>query len=147
MILLTTILAQGRLSRRLQGLESAFKPSETETTDWGTPLLLVAAIIGIVLVMLVSQRIRRRQAGELFANQPYRLFSHVLKELGVGFGDRLLMRRAARKCGLRQPAVMLFNPDLMERTIGRWADTISVSPLRTHVRQRLEAVIALAFAK
>ena len=146
MIPLPAILAQAQYAKKGEEFARAFKQAHAQSPNWGIICALAAAFLAVVLALLITRRIRRKQSGELFAQNPYRLFSYVLKELGVEFSDRLLGRWAARKCGLRQPAVMLFNPDLMERTVGHWADSLSIGPLRRHARDRLNALAAKAFA-
>ena len=146
MITLPAILAQTQYAKKGAEFGSAFKRAHAQGPDWRIIFALTAVFLAVVLALLITRRIRRKQSGELFAQKPYRLFSYVLKELGVGFSDRLLVRWAARKCSLRQPAVMLFNPDLMERTVGHWADSLRIGLLRRHARDRLNALAAKAFA-
>lgn len=145
MIPLSAILAQTRLTQRLKSLEDAFKQANTAPPDWGTIAVLITVLAAVIFALVLTRRIRQRQSGELFAKRPYKLFAYALRELGVRYSDRVLARMAARSCGLRQPTVMLFSPDLMESTIGHWANSLALGPLRRHARERFNVIAAKAF--
>lgn len=137
---LLCILAQAKFSRRMKGLEAAFKQANTEKPDQSIIFILIAVILAVVVALLVARRLRRRKTGEMFANRPYKLFTWSLKRLGIGWLDRVLLRHAARQCGLRQPTVMLFSEELLQRTVGQWIDRINFTPFRNHARSRYEVL-------
>jgi len=137
--------AQVDYATRIQGLQGAFRRSGNEPTDFRN-LYFFLAIVAVLLVLLVIARnVQQRSGGEPNLRKPYALFAHLLRKLGVGPADRLLLRYAARKCRLRQPTVMLLHPDLLWNSVGRWADSLSFAPFRDYARQRLAAVAARAF--
>jgi hypothetical protein len=69
----------------------------------------------------------------------------MLKELGVGWLDRTLLRLAARRSELPQPTVMLFTPELWQKYAGGWAKSIGIPPIRSYVLNRVRAVTQKAF--
>jgi hypothetical protein len=73
------------------------------------------------------------------------LFSQVLKKMGVGPADRLLMRSLAKDTHLQQPTVMLFSHDLFKEHAVRWLDTISLKAVEVHAQRRLEVIAGRAF--
>ncbi len=137
--------AQVDYATRVQGLQGAFRRSGAEPTDFRN-LYFFLAIVAVLLVLLVIARnVQQRGGSEPSPRKPYALFSHMLRKLGVGLTDRVLLRYAARKCHLRQPTVMLLHPDLLWNSVGRWADSLTFAPFRDYARQRLAAVAARAF--
>ncbi len=142
---LHAILAQVDYTLRMKGLKSAFHPNENEPPDLMSFFGFVAVVIAIIATFLVARAIWRRKSGVGGPSRPFRLFTHALKKLGVRLPDRILLRMAARQCGLRHPVIILFSPELLERHAGDWADSISLKPLQAHARRRVDALAEVAF--
>ncbi len=143
---LYAILAQVDYTMRMKGLKSAFQPNENEPPDLTSFLGFVAAVIALITAFMLARAIWRRKSGSGGSSRPFRLFTHTLKKLGVRLPDRILLRMAARQCGLRHPVLILFSPELLERYAGEWADSISLKPLQAHARRRVDALAEVAFA-
>lgn len=133
-----------------EGVQKAFRntlPTEQgELSMWAAAGWFVAVLLVVVLALYAVARLAQWGRKEDERRSPLRLFGYVLKQLGVGWRDRLLMRMAARQIGLPHPAVMLFTPELWQKYAGRWADQVSFPPLRAHARDRARAVMEKAFA-
>ncbi len=139
------ILAQVDYSMRLKGLSRGFQATKGEPPEINKILVFFAMVLAMVAAVVIVRAIWRRKTNKRNAQKPTRLFSHVLKHLGVRLRDRILLRIAARNCDLEQPTVMLFSPELLEQYAGRWADAIVVKPLREHARKRVDALARRVF--
>ena len=142
---LVAILAQVDYSMRLKGLSRGFQPTKGEPPEVNKILVFLATVLAMVAAVVIVRAIWRRKTNKRSAQKPTKLFSHVLKHLGVRLPDRILLRIAARNYALEQPALMLFSPELLERYAGRWADAIVVKPLRVHARKRVDALARKVF--
>ena len=142
---LYAMLAQVDYTMRMRGLKNAFQPNENEPPDLMSFLGFVAVVISIITTFVLARALWRRKSGVGGASRPFRLFTHALKKLGVRLPDRILLRVAARRCGLPHPVLILFSPELLERYAGEWADAISLKPLQTHARRRVDALAEVAF--
>ncbi len=132
-------------AERVRGLRSAFQPIEAEPPDVQKILNFCMIGLAALAALLISRGIWQRRSGKNAARNPMWLFSHVLKQLGIGYSDRFLLKSAARSTSLKQPTLMLFSPALLERYAGLWADSIPVRPVRERVRTRLIAIAEKAF--
>ncbi|MBN2561782.1 MAG: hypothetical protein JXQ75_12710 [Phycisphaerae bacterium] len=139
-------MAQVDYAVRLKGLKSAFQPSESEPTEVGELLKFAGAIVTMAIAVLIVRAIWRRRADKRGSGKPYKLFAYALKQLGIRLPDRILLRIAAKSCGIRQPTVMLFSPGLLEQTAGRWADSIAITPIRKRARKRVDFLAGKAFS-
>jgi hypothetical protein len=139
------ILAQVDYTMRLQGLKNAFHPNENEPPDLISFFGFAVAVIATVGTFMLVRAIWRRKSGVGVSSRPFRLFTLALKKLGVRLPDRILLRLAARQCGLRHPVLILFSPELLERYAGEWADSIALRPLQAYARRRVDALTGVAF--
>lgn len=142
----TASLAQVDYTMRLKGMQRAFQPNQLDPQEFFQILVFLAVVFALVISILAGRMIWRHKTGKLASGRPAKLFTHVLKQLGVRLPDRILLRIAAANSGLRQPTLMLFSPELYERYAGRWADAIAIRPLREHIRKRINALGEEAFA-
>ncbi|HVP09890.1 MAG TPA: hypothetical protein VMV94_01740 [Phycisphaerae bacterium] len=143
------ILAQAAPRKGLQSLfenlQSAMHPNQVGPPAVMLVLGFVAGIIALLLVLAIIKSRRQTQDSVSRTSRPMRLFSKALKNMGISFPDRVLMRIVARRARVAQPAIMLFSPDLLERYSAVWIDSLGFRPLRARIRARLKAVAAKAF--
>lgn len=145
MIRTNLLLAQTPYQNRLQGLRGAFNQRQNDPTDVTGILIFFAAVALLIVALVLVKRFRARKEGRFAPRHPLRLFTLVLKKMGVGLTDRILMRSLARAARLPQPTLMFFSPSLYERHARRAADAIAVKALRAHARRRVEAIGRKAF--
>ncbi len=145
MIQLAAIFAQADYAKRLRGLSGAFQSNEGGPSELRQILGFFAMVAAIIVGMLLARAIWRRRGDKCVGQKPAKLFAYILKQLGIRLPDRVLLRCAARNCDLKHPAMMLMSPQLLERSAGRWADSITVKPVREHVRRRIAALADKAF--
>jgi len=145
MIPFLPILAQTQYRNRLKGLRSAFNNKETEATDVKSIVVFFAVLAAIIIVIGIVHRLRQSRKRRAVTAHPSRLFNQVMKRLGVGFADRMMMRFLAGQCGLEQPTVLFFNRGFFDRQAGQWVESISLKPLQDYSRARIDAVTELAF--
>ena len=136
-----SILAIGRPDRLLQLQRHFSEPSEPA---W--PTFMVFAILGaLLLVLLLTVNARASRSGRPTGGNANRLFRDLLGALSLPFGDKLLLRRVARRLGLANPAVMLLSPTLLGRHAYRWVDLTSGKPSRHAGLARLDALCRRLF--
>jgi len=140
MIRLVSILAQTRYQNRLKGLRSAFDDKKSDPADLRSIVVFVAILAAVVVVVAVANRLRQHAAAAAAPRHPARLFNQVLKKLGIGLTDRLLMRFMARRSTLQQPTVIFFSRKRFDEEVGQWADSISLKAVQDYVRDRMNAV-------
>jgi len=145
MIHLLSILAQIDYSSRLKGLQNAIRHEGNDPPQTGAIIGFLATIVALLITLLIVYRLQRRRSLSPLARRPYRLFTHVLRQLGLPLPDRLLFSFAAKRCNLRQPTLVLFSPELLNAHLGRWANTRRLRPVRHYVRRRVDALAASAF--
>jgi len=150
MIPTTLLLAQRNHTDPIQGffdgLHSAMRPNTVGPPAIMLILGFVGGIVALLLIMAVIKSRRSSAALDPRHGRPMKLFSQALRKLGVSWPDRLLMRAVARKARLQHPTVMLFSRPLLERHVARWTDSVSVAPLRTHLRSRVKGIAAKVFS-
>jgi hypothetical protein len=131
-----------------EGVRGAFQHSlpqaEGQASPLKTTLIFVGILLGVVLVFYVAARLMNRSGVVEKVRPPNRFFAHLLREMGVGWLDRFLLLRAARRSRLPQPAIIMLAPVLFEKHAGTWADSLNMA-LRGFVRARLAHVSAIAF--
>ncbi|MFH1416676.1 MAG: hypothetical protein ABII12_00095 [Planctomycetota bacterium] len=141
------IVAAGLYSNRFNGLRTAFNKTESNSSDLAPLLGFIAGVLGLVAMILVVRRICRGKTDKPTARRPSKLFTVSLKQMGVSFSDRILMRIIASKTGLKHPTLMLLSPELLERHAGGFVDEIGErNPLREYARTRLDGIASKAFA-
>lgn len=139
------ILAQTRYENRLKGFRGAFDNRQTDPTDIIVIGVYFAVLAAFVAVLIVFKRCRGRADGGATLQQPHRFFSRVMKQMGIGLGDRWMMRAVSRSARMQQPVTLFFNPGLFQKSTGRWLDSITLRPLRTYAEGRLRAISDTAF--
>ena len=144
---LLNILAQADYAKRLRGLSGAFQATEGEPSEIRQLFGFFVMVVGVIVAMFVARAIWKHRDVKNSGRKPARLFAYALKQMGVRLPDRLLMRYAARNCDLPHPAMMLMSPQILERSAGRWADSITVRPLREHARRRIAVLANKAFSQ
>ncbi len=149
MIPVIHILAQRPHSKEIQGffdgLHTALRPNTVGPPAIMLILGFVAGIVALLLVLAVLKTRRAANPSDSADGRPMRLFSQAMRRLGIGWPDRLLMRVIVRRARLPHPTVLLLSPPMLERHAVRWADSLSITPLRNHVRGRLKAISQKAF--
>jgi hypothetical protein len=135
---------------RLEALQKAFRNTLEREGDAPSPLatalVVVLTLLSICLVLYFIAQRSRPAGAEVRRRPPLRFFTHLLRQLGLSWSDRQLLRRAAIHGGLPQPAILLLSPELLERHAGRWADSLPFKSMRRRARRRLAAIEARAFA-
>ncbi len=147
MIFPVDILAQADYAKRLRGLSGAFKATEGEPSEIRQVLGFFIMVAAVIVAMFVVRAIWKHKTDKGVGRKPSKLFAYALKQLGLRLSDRLLLRYAARNCDLQHPAIMLMSPQLLERSAGRWADSITVKPIREHARRRIAVLAEKAFPR
>lgn len=145
MIHVIPILAQMQYKNRLQGLRNAFNNKETEATDIRSTLVFLAILAAVILLVAVLHRLRQSRESKAAPNHPARLFNQVMKRLGVGYVDRMIMRFLVGRCDLEQPTVLFFNREYYDRQAGQCVESISFKPLQDYSRARIATIRELAF--
>ena len=145
MIQFFPILAQTHYRNRLKGLRSAFNNKETEASDLQSLFVFFAVLAAVIIVIGIVHRLRQGRECGTAPRHPMRLFNQVMKRLGLGFTDRLIMRFLVGRCDMKQPTVLFFNRKLFDRQAGQWLDSISINPLQDYSRARIAAITELAF--
>lgn len=140
------ILAQSTYQNRFNGLRNAFVPDQSGSTDLFWIFVFFGAIITPIIVIAIVRKMKS-PGGSLTARRPMRLFSRSMREMGVRFADRLLMRHIASRSRLRQPTVMLFSEELFERFTHKWLETLPLDVLREKAEARLGHVAMQAFGE
>jgi hypothetical protein len=116
-----------------------------EPSVWAAAGMFVAILLAVILVLYVIARLLQPGSGDNGTRSPMRFFVYALKQLGIGWTDRLLLRMAARQSGLAQPTVLLFTPELWRRHAGQWAESLAFAPLRLMARERFRALAEKVF--
>lgn len=131
-----------------EGVRGAFQHSlprpEDQLSPLKTTLVFVGILSSVVLVFYVAARLMNRRGVVETVRPPNRFFARLLRDMGVGWLDRVLLLRAARRSRLPQPAIMMLAPGLFEKHAGTWADSLNMA-LRAFVRARFAHVSAIAF--
>jgi len=146
MLHLSTILAQVDYAMRLKGMSSAFQSGQGEPDSTFAIFGFLPILFTLLLALLIARSIQRRRTAKRSSQQSAKLFTYALRQLDTRRSDRILLRMAARDSGLRQPVLMFFSPELLERYAGLWADSIAVKPLRQYARRRVDLIAETAFA-
>ncbi len=139
------LLAQTPYENRLRGLRGAFENKKTDPADIKMLVAMIIALVAVILIVAVLKRVRQKKQGRTAPHHPLKLFSHVLKKMGIGPADRFLMRSLAKDTHLQQPAVMLFSHELFKQHAVAWLETISLKPVETHAKRRLQIIAHKAF--
>jgi len=145
MIQLFPVLAQTQYRNRLQGLRNAFNNKETEATDVRSTLVFLAVLAAVIIVVAAIHRLRQSRESRTAPNHPTRLFNQVMKRLGIGYTDRMIMRFLIGRCDLEQPTVIFFNCEYFDRQADQCMESISIKPLQDYSRARIAAVRELVF--
>ncbi|MFQ5429327.1 MAG: hypothetical protein ACE5E1_03360 [Phycisphaerae bacterium] len=145
MISPAVFLAQSPYETRLRGLRGAFDNRQNDPVDVQMIVVYLAVLGALILALVLYQRLRIRREDKRTPRHPMKLFNRVLRELGVGFVDRLLMRSLARSLPMEQPTTVLFNRSLFDQYRDRWLKSIGLVPLQAHAQRRLFAVAEKAF--
>lgn len=144
-----SLLGQADQAAPWEGVKNAFRnalPRERgEPSVWTTAGTFVAVLLAVIFTLYLIARLLQRGTVDDSKRTPMRFFAFSLKQIGVGWLDRLLLRMAARHSGLPQPAVMLFTPELWRKHAGEWAEKLALPPLRLFARDRFRAVAEKAF--
>ncbi len=133
-----------------EGMQKAFRHTlpraDGELSPFQMGFRFVVGLLAVVLVFyFVARYSQRDRVGVRQA--PGRFFSSVLSEIGIGWLDRLLLRRIARHSALQQPAVILFSTDLLRKYSEEWIASLAIQPIRGFVRSRIAAIEVVAFAE
>ncbi len=148
MIQPSLIIAAGLYTNRFNGLRTAFNKTEAPSSDFAPLIGFSVGVLGLVAMILFVRRMYRGKTDKPTARRPSRLLSLSLKQMGISFADRVLMRIIANKIGLKHPTIMLMSPDLLERHAGGFLDEIGErNPLRDYARTRLGEIAKQAFAE
>ena len=139
------MVAQATRRETLENLRRAFSRGGRESSHDFTPLVVIFGACAItVLACLVVRRIRN-SARHAAAARSAQIYMSCLERMGVGFLDRQLLRLAARQCTHEHPAVMLFNPVLLDECTERWIDQLPLLSLRPILQRRLQVACARLF--
>ncbi|HKQ48230.1 MAG TPA: hypothetical protein VJZ71_09195 [Phycisphaerae bacterium] len=147
MIPCLTLLAQVQRSEKLEEIAQGFQYDNRRTLELpGVQWFLVAFGLLFVLMLLIAWR-THRNAGQSPHVSPARFFAKALREIGLSFVDRALLRWIARRRALDQPIVLLFSPALLDQQASSCIDRLSAAPLRRYARQRLDVVMGQVFVE
>jgi len=139
------MIAQGTRHQTLENLRSAFSRGGRESSHDLTPLIVIFGACAITVLACLVVRHIRNSAGHAAAARSAQIYMSCLERLGVGFLDRQLLRLAARQCPHEHPAVMLFNPVLLDECTERWIDRLPLWSLRPMLQRRLRVACARVF--
>jgi len=145
MIELIHLLAQTPYENRIQGLRGAFNNRKSDPMDTTMILCFLAVVAVVVAITIAVKYIRLRRSGHIAPRHPLNLFGQVMKKMGIGWTDRILMGWLARGAHMHQPTLMFFSPALYERYARRSAEGIAIKSLRNHARRRVVAIGEMAF--
>jgi hypothetical protein len=70
-----------------------------------------------------------------------------MKQIGLPFADRLLLRQIARHAQLDNPTLMLLSPQLMARYAHRWAHLITAERLKKAGLSKTDAICRRLFGQ
>lgn len=131
-------------ARKLQDAFRNQRPGEVSPFETTAQFLIVLVLVMAALFIVI--KLTQRRSMPAAARNPRRFFSQMLKKLGAGWLDRIILHRVARHAGIAHPAMMLISPELLEKHAGSWADRISVPFIRDSIRQRITRIANRAFA-
>ena len=131
-------------ARKLQDAFRNQRPGEVSPFETTAQFIVVMLLVVAALFCVI--KLTQRRSMPAAARNPRRFFSQMLRKLGAGPVDRIILQRAARHAGMEHPAMMLLGPELMEKYAGTWADRIAVPIIRENVRHRIERISRRAFA-
>lgn len=109
-------------------------------------LLAMLFVTAVLLVVWLTARLQARATERQPRRRPYRLFRHLLNQLGLTRGDRMLLTAIARCRQLKQPAVLLLSPALFAHHTDRWLAESRFAPLWPRAIQRLNRIAQRVFA-
>ncbi|HUW82778.1 MAG TPA: hypothetical protein VMZ31_08285 [Phycisphaerae bacterium] len=136
------MLAIGQ-SDRLDALREYFVKGDPSSVWSGLPWL--GAIAVALLALLWIAHVRWDGPKRAARPHPHRVFRKLVKELGLPFSDRLLLRQIARHAQLDNPTLMLLSPQLMARYTHRWARLITADRLKRTGLSKTDAICRRLF--
>ncbi len=131
------------LSRWEGGLWDSTSPAEQRRQFVTIVLLATSLILLVWLVTRIQGRLERPEA----MHRPWRLFTALLKEHGLGRGDRVLLCTIAWCRRLKQPTVLLLSPALFTRHATAWLSESRFAPLWPQGKDRLARIARMVFAE
>ena len=138
-----TFFAQADRARYL--FQDAFPQEGRDSAEVLNSMTIVVLAFASSIALVYFLRRMRTGMRQSSSIQATRLFTHCLHRLGLRLTDRVLLRLAARRCALRQPTVMLFSPELLERHAGKWAAELPIVSLRPWAMLRIQALTTALF--
>ena len=128
------VLAQGGLTpdARWDAIQQHWSSNSAQLIPTRWMLGLVVLAVGVLLVWLVVERVRRRYPRVT----PLMIFYDLGDELGLSLGDRWLLFRVAHSQRLETPLTLVLSPGTLEHYGERYAQTRWASR-RAGVRLRL----------
>lgn len=139
------IIAQNPVLERLKGLQQGFNTKQTVAADMTSFLWFMVGAATVLLIVFAWSRRRQQKALHLVPAHPLRLYAAGLRNLGIGFFDRLVLEFVAFRCGAAHPAAMLISRDLLEKRAGRWADRVAPRSIGRFFRARVDLLRRAAF--
>ncbi len=138
-----TFFAQADRARFL--FQEAFPQKGRDSAEVLSSMAIVVLAFASSIAFVYFLRHMRTGMRRSPSIQATRLFTHCLRRLDLRLTDRVLLRLAARRCALRQPTVMLFSPELLERHAGEWAAELPIVSLRPWATRRIQALTTVLF--
>jgi len=130
-------------SDRLDALREYFVKGDPSSVWPGLPWL--GAVAAMLLALLWIAHVRWERPRRAARPHPHRLFGKLLRELGLPFSDRFLLRRIARHARLDNPSLILLSPQLMARYAHRWAGLIAADGLKRRGLSKTDAICRRLF--
>ncbi len=115
--------ASGRVDPRVV-LHEHFSKSAWDPESWKGIIIVAAAITIFVLILHFVLYCEKRTAKPRQVNNPARLFSDVLKQLGLNTAQRSLLTAMARDLKLESATRMLLSPRLFDQARETWTSMV-----------------------
>ncbi len=115
--------ASGRVDPRAV-LHEHFSKSAWDPESWKGIIIVTAAITIFVLILHFVLYCEKRTAKPRQVNNPARLFSDVLKQLGLNAAQRSLLTAMARDLKLESATRMLLSPELFDQARKTWTSMV-----------------------
>lgn len=139
------LLAQSPYQNRLQGLRGAFDDRQSNPTDVTGFFVFFGCVIAIAVIWIFVRKMAIRRRPENDHSHPVRHFDMILRKMGIGLRDRLILRLFARGVRLPNPALVFFDEEVFDRHADRWIDELAFAPIKRRARAGVDLLRSRAF--
>ena len=105
-------------------LREHFSKSAWDPESWKGIIIVAAAITIFVLILHFVLYCEKRTAKPRQVNNPARLFSDVLKQLGLNAAQASLLTAMARDLKPESATSMLLSPELVDQARQKWTSMV-----------------------